>query len=120
MRKTVLAYIATAILLCACVKQHKAEETVKAFLDANLKSQSYNVSFTKIDSTKLVSDSTVNVMRAFAAKNTAFKPNIQYGAEPPQPSYIFTKTRIVVGNDTLTHTFYLTPELSDVVAFKDN
>ena len=120
MRKTVLAYIATAMLLCACGKQHKAAETVKAFLDANLKSQSYNVIFTKIDSTKLVSDSTVNVMRAFAAKNTAFKPNIQYGAETPQPSYIFTKTRIVVGNDTLTHTFYLTPELSDVVAFKDN
>ena len=52
-----------ALLLCACGKQYKAEDTVKAFLDINLKSGNYDVSFTKIDSTKLISDSIVNVMR---------------------------------------------------------
>lgn len=120
MLKKIPAYMVAALLLCACGKQYKAEDTVKAFLDINLKSGNYYVSFTKIDSTKLISDSIVNVMRTIAAKNTAFKPNIKYGAEPPQASYIFTKASIIIGNDTMKHTFYLTPELSNVVAFKNN
>lgn len=120
MRKTTLTYVAVALLLCACGKQHKAEKTVKAFLDTNLKSKNYNVSFTKIDSTKLVSDSIVNVMRTIAAENTAFKSGIRYDAEPPQPSYTFTKACIIIDNDTLRHTFYLTPSMAEVVAFKNN
>ena len=120
MSKTFYACMAMTLIFCACGKQHKAEETVETFLAANLRAEGYSADFTKIDSTTLVSDSMVNVMRKAAAANKAFKSPIRYGAEPPQPSYTFTKTHVIVGDDTLRHTFYLSPDLSKVVAFKEN
>lgn len=118
--RTLTCCFTAGILMCACGKQHKAEETVKAFLDNNLKTTEYSVNFTKIDSTRLVSDSLIHVMRTNASKNTSFRNNIAYDANPPQRIYMFTKAKIYIGKDTLQHTFYLTPELTQVISFKDS
>lgn len=118
--RTLTCCFTAVILMCACGKQHKAEETVKAFLDNNLKTTEYSVNFTKIDSTRLVSDSLIHVMRTNASKNTSFRNNIAYDANPPQRIYMFTKAKIYIGKDTLQHTFYLTPELTQVISFKDS
>ena len=118
--KMLMCCLTTAILTCACGKQHKAEETIKAFLDNNLRTTEYSVNFTKIDSTRLVSDSLIHVMRTDAAKNKSFKSGIVYTANPPQRIYMFTKAKIYIGKDTLQHTFYLNPELTKVVSFKDS
>lgn len=118
--KTFVCCLTAIMLMCACGKQHKAEETVKDFLDNNLRIKEYSVNFTKIDSTKLVSDSLIYVMRTNASKNASFKSGITYNANPPQRIYIFTKAKIYIGKDTLQHTFYLNPELTHVVSFKDS
>ena len=118
--RTLTCCFTAVILMCACGKQHKAEETVKAFLDNNLRTTEYSVNFTKIDSTRLVSDSLIHVMRTNASKNTSFRNNIAYDANPPQRIYMFTKAKIYIGKDTLQHTFYLTPELTQVISFKDS
>lgn len=118
--RTLTCCFTAVILMCACGKQHKAEETVKAFLDNNLKTTEYSVNFTKIDSTRLVSDSLIHVMRTNAAKNKSFKSGIVYTANPPQRIYMFTKAKIYIGKDTLQHTFYLNPELTKVVSFKNS
>lgn len=118
--RTLTCCFTAVILMCACGKQHKAEETVKAFLDNNLKTTEYSVNFTKIDSTRLVSDSLIHVMRTNAAKNKSFKSGIVYTANPPQRIYMFTKAKIYIGKDTLQHTFYLNPKLTKVVSFKNS
>ncbi|HIW45104.1 MAG TPA: hypothetical protein H9986_08795 [Candidatus Prevotella stercoripullorum] len=59
-------------------------------------------------------------MRTNASKNTSFRNNIAYDANPPQRIYMFTKAKIYIGKDTLQHTFYLTPELTQVISFKDS
>lgn len=117
--KTLAIGTAAAFILCACGKQHKAEETVKDFLDTNLAATDYSVDFTKIDSTRFVADSAVHAMRTSATANAAFKKDIKYGANPPQRIYVFTKAAIFIGEDTLLHTFYLTPEMTQVVSFKN-
>ncbi len=118
--KYIIAGLAVVSLLSGCGKQHKAESIVSDFLDENLKSSDYSASFTKIDSTRLVSDSIVGVMRRSAEKNTSFKSGIKYDAEASQRMYIFTKAIIRLGDDTIRQTFYLTPDLKHVVSFKDN
>lgn len=117
--KTLAIGTAAAFILCACGKQHKAEETVKDFLDAYLTTADYSVDFTKIDSTRFVPDSAVHAMRKSAAANASFKKDMKYGANPPQRTYVFTKAAIFIGKDTLRHTFYLTPEMTQVVSFKN-
>lgn len=117
--KSIIACISTVFILSGCDKQYKAESTVKDFLDTNLKTSDYSISFTKVDSTRLVTDRAVSVMRKNANKNTAFKTGIKYNAQPSK-KHMFTKAVIRIGNDTIRQTFYLTPDLTQVVSFKDN
>lgn len=66
--RTIIVCVIVMAALSGCGKQHKAEEVVKDFLDVNLKENNYSISFTKIDSTRLVTDSAVNAMRENAKK----------------------------------------------------
>lgn len=118
--KAAIICLAATLTLSGCGKQHKAEKTVKEFLDKNLTASDYSVSFTKIDSTRLVTDSIVNAMRKNAARNTSFKKGMTFDQGASQDVYIFTKAIIRIGNDTIRHTFYLTPDLTRVVSFKEN
>lgn len=116
--KTTIACLAVATLVCGCGKQHEAESVVKDFLETNLQASDYTVSFSGIDSTRHVTDSVVNKMRADAANSKMFKRGIKYAGTDQQ--YIYTKVKICIGGDTTSHTFYLDPKVSQVVAFKDN
>lgn len=116
--KTTIALAAMTMALYGCGKQHKAESVINDFLAANLQASDYTVSFSDIDSTRYVSDSIVNIMRAEAAKNIMFKKGIKYADKSER--YIYTRVTICIGNDTTSHTFYLTPDMSQVVSFKEN
>ena len=94
------------------------ESVINDFLEANLQASDYTVSFSDIDSTRYVSDSIVNIMRAEALKNKMFKKGIKYAGKSKQ--YIYTRVTICIGNDTTSHTFYLTPDMNQVVSFKAN
>ena len=113
----------TAILTCiavtmlsGCGQQHKAESTIKNFIENNIQADDYTVMFTKLDSTRHVSDKAIQAMRANAENNGTFKKGIKYGKAGEQ--YLYIKTKICLGNDTLDKTFYLEPSLTEVVAFK--
>lgn len=118
--KAAFTCLAAVVIMSGCGKQHQAESVVSDFLDNNLKTDDYSASFTKIDSTKLVSDSMIGIMRKNAEKNTAFKSGIKYEGKAKQRMYVFTKAIISIGNDTIRQTFYLTPDMTQVVSFKDN
>lgn len=109
-----------AILLVSCGRQHKAENVVKEFLDENLVTDDYSASFSKIDSTRHVADSMITVMRSAASRNRIFKKDIKYDNGHKTEKYIFTKTKIYIGKDTISHTFYLDTDLTHVMAFKEN
>ena len=113
--KSVVLLTALAAL-CGCGPQHKAENTVEDFLENNMKTDGYTVMFTKLDSTRHVSDSAIHAMRAKAEKSVNFNKGIKYGQTGKQYQYI--KTKICIGKDTLDRTFYLQPDLTAVVAFK--
>jgi uncharacterized lipoprotein NlpE involved in copper resistance len=103
--KTAIACMAAIITLCSCDNQDKAENLIKDFLDKNLQTSEYSVSFTELDSTRHVTDSAINAMRANAANNK---------------QYIFIRTKMSIGKDTINQTFYLDPELTSIVSFKEN
>lgn len=115
--------VATIILACAatatlsgCGQQHKAESTVKSFIAENIMTDDYTLMFTKLDSTRHVSDKAILSMRANADKGGMFKKGIKYGKTGKQYQYL--RTKICLDNDTLDKTFYLVPGLTEVVAFK--
>lgn len=117
--KAVFALAVMSIIISGCSKQYKAESAVKDFLATNLQTSEYHtVSFSDIDSTQYVNDSLVNIMRKQAEKNKMFKKDIKYADK--QVKYIYTRATICIGNDTTSHTFYLTPDLNQVVSFKEN
>ena len=86
--KIIFVYIFTTLLLCGCGNQHKAEKVVTNFLDKNFLSTDYSVKFTKLDSTKHVSDSAITAMRMKASVNKMFKKNIKYANTHNQYMYI--------------------------------
>ena len=110
---------ANAHKLAGCGHSHKAESTVKDFLEKNVSASEYTVAFTKTDSTRHVTDSAVIEMRKDAERNPIFKKGIAYDSATVMPEkYVYTKAEICVGGDTIAHTFYLNPEENRIVAFK--
>lgn len=118
MKRYIKTIVICSITLVAvsCGKQHKAESTVKDFLNQNMTATDYSISFNKIDSTKNLTDSMIIVMKNNAKKNSLFKKDIEYGTG--NKPYIFTKTKIYDGKDTVPYTFYLDNTLKNVVSFK--
>lgn len=117
--KTAIACMAAIITLCSCDNQDKAENLIKDFLDKNLQTSEYSVSFTELDSTRHVTDSAINAMRANAANNKLYKKGITYD-DKLHKQYIFIRTKMSIGKDTINQTFYLDPELTSIVSFKEN
>lgn len=116
----VVVICSAAFLAMSCSEQHKAEGVVKDFLDQNLLSADYSISFNNIDSTRNITDSMINVMKINAKNNSLFKKNIAYGTNKGKKPYILTKTRIYNGKDTVPYTFYLDKAMKNVIAFKIN
>ncbi|WP_298451080.1 hypothetical protein [uncultured Prevotella sp.] len=116
----ILMACSIVIFSVSCGKQHKAESVVKDFLDKNITEPEYSISFNSIDSTKNITDSMINVMKNNAKKDNLFKKEIAYGSSTGSKPYIFTKTRIYNGKDTMMYTFYIDRMLQSVIAFKQN
>lgn len=122
MKRYIKAFVIclTALSAVSCGDQHKAESVVKDFLDNNMVSADYSISFNGIDSTRNITDSMINVMKINANKNSLFKRNIVYGTNKGKKPYVFTKARIYNGKDTVSYTFYLDRAMQNVIAFKMN
>lgn len=117
--KRLLLFAAFMALLVSCGDQHKAESRVKDFLDENLKAEEYTVSFSKMGSTNNVTDSVMDAMLSRARSNKAYKNGIKLDNSIRHDTLIYIRGEIVQhGKDTLVQTFYLSPDMEHVVAFK--
>ena len=105
------------LLSVSCGRQHDAEQTVKAFIEANMQDgiEISDRNFADLGTTRLISDSLIDQMRQRGAE--LYKQGITYPKAPDGELY-YLRMRYVHDGDTLQNTFYLNQELTEVVAFK--
>ena len=105
------------LLSVSCGRQHDAEQTVKAFIEANMQDdvEISDRDFADLGTTSLISDSLIEQMRQRGAE--LYKQGITYPKAPDGELY-YLRMRYVHDKDTLQNTFYLNQELTEVVAFK--
>lgn len=121
-RSFIMAVLA-ACLLMSCGESHKAKSVVEDFLNENLADNSVSsVSFTKLDSTFYVKSGVVSNMRRAVEASGVFKSGIHYADFPAKSSkLLFIGVSYVDAKGSMTkHTFYLTPDLTGVVGFKND
>ena len=113
----IICILASTLLFASCGQQHKAEQRVKAFVEENMEvaTEISGRDFADIGTTRHISDSLINIMRKRGAN--LFKKQIRYGGIPSGDLY-YLRMRYIHHGDTLQNTFYLDPELNEVVAFK--
>ena len=117
-RAYIIIGIGMMLLFASCGQQHSAEQTVKAFVEANMENGGNDISsreFADIGTTKFISDSLIQLMRHRGAP--LFKQGISYPDVPDGELY-YLRMSYVHDGDTLQNTFYLNQELTEVVAFK--
>lgn len=118
MRRIVIAALGL-VLLTACSERQKARTTVKAWLKENVATTDYHVDLFALDSTRHVGDSTVNALRQRADSLAIYNKGVTFGGGPGADGKLFyMRGQIITGTDTLTQTFYLSPDLKHVVAVK--
>ena len=108
------------LLLASCGKQYQAKSLVKDYV----KTYAVNpdgidiTSFSTLDSTKVIGDSLIQVMRQRAKDDTMFKNNLQFTAEKKGNTLLYIRMRY--GNDSLSmsKTFYFDADMTGIVAFK--
>ena len=115
--RNIIIGIGMVLLSVSCGRQHTAEQTVKAFVEENMEvaGEISNRDFADLGTTSLISDSLIQLMRHRGAP--LFKQGISYPDVPGGELYYLRMSYVHQG-DTLQNTFYLNPELTEVVAFK--
>ncbi len=118
--KHIIICAAIALPFASCGRQHSAEQTVKGFMEANLKNPSSldQLHFEGMDSTHHITDSAVNALRQ-TAKTMArqYKANISYDSDKASASTIFIRATYKNDGKQYADTYYLDSNLNTVVAF---
>ena len=103
----------TLLLFVSCGQQQRAKSIAKDFMESTLKKDVSYIDFSNVDSTRVISDSLIQVRRSHGI------PGIGY-QERKGPSLLHIRAKYVLDGDTCSTTFYIDPELTGVVAYKDN
>lgn len=119
MRKLVLIALGAAVLL-SCAESRKARSTVNDFLKDNMASEEYSASLFGLDSTYRVSDSAIHEMQQTVGEFGIYKDGVKFAERDRSGKLLFLRGKIIMGKDTLRQTFYLNPDLEQVVAVKEN
>lgn len=118
--KYIIICAAIALPFASCGRQHSAEQTVKGFMEANLKNPSSldQLHFEGMDSTRHITDSAVNAMRQ-TAKTMAkqYKATISYNTDKAGASTVFIRATYKNDGKQYADTYYLDSNLNTVVAF---
>ena len=102
------------LLLTACGRQQQVKSVVKEFMADQLKKGDVAyISFSDVDSTHAFSDSLVQALRRRGPQGVQYQ-------ERQGRTLLHIRAKYVVESDTLSTTFYLNPEATGVVAFKEN
>lgn len=110
--------VALSLLFTSCGMQGEAESVVGQFIEENAVApeKMLHREFKDLDSTKMVTDSLIDIMRQQA--HPLYKSGIVYPEQRGDRMLYFLRMSYVYEGDTLRQTFYLDSQLQNVVSFK--
>jgi hypothetical protein len=123
MKKQHMMVLAGLMLLSAsCGRQHQARTLVDDFMEEHMVNPKavVDVSYAKLDSTRVIGDSVIAAMRQAAKRNPYYKPDITYSESKPTRLLYITRVDYCIDNDTCQDTYYINEDLTGIVAFKSN
>ena len=122
MKVVITAMLVAVMAFSSCDKEKSAaKELVNEFLKENLVSEDYKVLYCyDLSTTKFVTDSMSQEMRAKMASNKRFKSDMLSAEGPASKNLHFIRVKYRVDKDTVYQTFYLDEQQTRVVAFKEN
>ena len=122
MKVAIAALLIAVMAFSSCNKeQSTAQKLVKEFLKENLVNEDFKVMYYyDLSTTKFITDSVCQAMRAKMANNKLFKSDIRYAEGPTSKNLHFIRVKYRVDKDTVFQTFYLDEQQTRIVAFKEN
>ena len=111
-----------AVMICSCTNTNKAQRLVNKFMKDNMADtvRLTNVTFSKLDSTTRVNDSTLKAMLAETNRIPLYKKNITFNQKATYPLMFISVTYNTQNDSTVRHqTFYIDKELQGIVAMKN-
>jgi len=111
--KTLIYIIGVMLLLTACGQQQRAKSVVKDFMETYQKGDVDYLEFSDVDSTRVLSDSLINVLQQQAGKDVTFQKRTS-------TTLLLIRAKYLLDDDTCSTTFYLDPSTMGVVACKQN
>lgn len=117
----------SGLTMLSCGEQHNAQKTIENFLEEYSNATSVSVQgITQLDSTRHVTDSVVMALQQQAVNSPQFKRDVAFGSRAPKTkTLMLTKVTYSTTDEKGNmkehiKTFYLTPDLKEVVALKEN
>ena len=116
-RVHIIIGVLVLLLLASCGQRYEAKQLVKAFVKEHATEEIDISSFSDLDSTKVISDSLLQVMRQRAEKDTLFK-DVKLGSVPPSTTLLYIRMRYGADSLNQSRTFYFDKDLTSIIAFK--
>lgn len=111
--------LATTVVVSSCGDGHTAKSHAKEFMEGQMTQADVDyITWSKLDSTKHLTDSALHAMRATAEKSKLVKPGTTY--QRPTAKLNLISLRYAIDKDTLMATFYLDDKLTGIVGVKAN
>ena len=111
--KNLIYIIGVTLLLTACGQQQRAKSVVKDFMETHQKGDVDYLEFSDVDSTKMLTDSLIDVMKQQSGKDVTFQKRTS-------TTLLLIRAKYLLDKDTCSTTFYLDPQTMGVVACKQN
>lgn len=108
------------LLFASCGQQHKSQSLVDDFMQSNMiaPDEMDEVEYSKLDSTKLITDSIVQALRRNAKDSRIFRPDTKYFNGTVGRKLFRLRISYKQGGSDQTATFYMDEGLNGVVAVK--
>ena len=114
MRRPLYIIIGILLLFASCGQRQQAKSVVKDFMAEQLHRADVNyLDFSDLDSTHIFSDSLIQVLRQRAPEGIEYQ-------EWKGRNLLYIRVSYLNGTDTCSTTFYLDPDATGIVAFKEN
>lgn len=110
------------LLFASCGQQHQAKEVIREFMEQNVKDASSrsSISVVKFDSTKVLSDSIIYLMRHNADTIQRYQKGIKYAEGVIGGKLYVARITYSINGVECSDTYYLDDLLTRVIAFKSN
>lgn len=117
---TIIAAAVMAVAMLSCGDDHRAHALVDDYMEAHMAFDDYSVErYMPLDSTSLITPEALGLMQAAIARTHYFR-QAPFAAQPLPPKLLFVRVKCKQGDKPFALTFYLDPDLTKVVAVKEN